>query len=106
MIWHHETPDQIAKELQTNLDTGLSEDEAASRLSEFGENQYHEKHTTSVWKQFGKHFRSMPSAFITVAAIFWFCYNIILLYLKQPASLIEPIILLFLPFISYLIYLL
>ncbi len=103
MIWHHETPDQIAKELQTNLETGLSEDEAASRLAEFGENQYHEKHTASVWKQFGKHFRSMPSTFITIAAIFWFCYNIILLYLKRPASLIEPIILLLLPLIGYLI---
>ncbi len=104
MIWHHETPDNIAKELQTNIEIGLSEDEAASRLSEFGENRYHEKHTASIWKQFGIQMRSMPSTLITIASIFWFCYNIILLYLKQPASLIEPIILFLLPPIGHLIF--
>ena len=48
MIWHHESPAEIAKELQTNLEYGLSQDEAASRLAEFGENRFHEKRTTSI----------------------------------------------------------
>ncbi len=104
MIWHHETPENIAKELQTNIESGLSQDEAASRLSEFGANRYHEKQTTSIWKRFVAQTKTLPSGLITIAAIFWFCYNIILLYLKKPASLIEPILLLLLPMIAHLIF--
>ncbi len=103
MIWHHETPDNIAKELQTNLENGLSEDEAASRLSEYGHNRYREKKTVSVWKQFSKHIHSLSTTLLTIAAIFWFCYNIIMLYMNKPASLIEPIVLLLLPYIGYFI---
>ncbi len=103
MIWHHETPDHIAKELQTNIETGLSEDEAAARLTEYGQNRYYEKPTMSIWKQFKHYMRSLPTVLVILAAVFWFCFNILMLYFGQKASLIEPIILLCLPPIGYLI---
>lgn len=104
MIWHHESPDNIAKELRTNIETGLSQDEAASRLADFGENRYYEKHTSSVWQEFKKHMQSLPNTLVIIASIFLLCYAILMRYFDQDASLIEPILLFALPLVGHLIF--
>ncbi len=102
MIWHHESPEAIAKELETNLETGLSNEEAAERLTEYGQNRYHEKHTTPVLKEFGKQLRSLPMTLITVAAVFMLCFHALVIYFGGQASLIEPILMLVLPLLGHL----
>lgn len=105
MIWHHETPEDIAKELQTNTQTGLSEQEAAARLKEFGHNHYHQKPGIPLHRQLQKRMRSLPMMMITVAAIVMFCIDLLLWHFGrgQEISVFEPILLLALPFIGHLI---
>lgn len=102
MIWHHESPEAIAKELETNLETGLSQEEAAERLAEYGQNRYHEKHTTPILKEFGKQLRSLPMTLVTAAAVFMLCFHILVIYFGGQASLIEPFLMLLLPPLGHL----
>ncbi|MBQ4616796.1 MAG: cation-transporting P-type ATPase [Clostridia bacterium] len=102
MIWHHEQPENVAKELQSNLETGLSEDEALHRLEEDGHNRYFEKPTVSILKQVRKSLHKLPMVLIIIAALFLLGYNILLLYMTGSCgSLIEPLVLLLLPPIGH-----
>ena len=43
MIWYSSHLDDVAQELKTDLEKGLSESEAAIRLQEYGTNKLNEK---------------------------------------------------------------
>lgn len=103
MIWHHETPEDIANELQTNIEVGLSEEEASSRLKEFGHNHYHRKPGIPLWRQLQKRMRSLPMMMIFLAAIVMFCIDLLMLHFGREATILEPILLLFLPLIGHLV---
>ncbi len=105
MIWHHELPENVAKELQSNTEHGLSHDEVAARLEEDGHNHYYEKTTVSVMKKLRKRLNSLPMILIILAALFMLCFHIILLYVNPQAgvSLLEPFVLLLLPPVGHLI---
>ncbi len=42
MDWYKQTPEEIEKSLETDLETGLSSDEAAARILKYGENKLRE----------------------------------------------------------------
>lgn len=105
MIWHHETPDAVARELQTNIEYGLSDAEAKDRLHENGHNRYREKKTSPVFAQWIKQLRSTPMMLVLIAAIVLLCLNIMLLYFKvteNPWILLEPIVMLLIPILGHL----
>ncbi len=105
MIWHHETPDAVARELQTNTEYGLSQAEATDRLEEYGHNRYREKKATPVFSLWMKQLRSLPMALILIAALVLLCLNIMLLYFKvseNPWILVEPIVMLLVPVFGHL----
>ncbi len=105
MIWHHEQPENVAKELQSNIENGLSHDEVKARLEEDGHNHYYQKPSLSVIKQLRKRLNALPMILIMLAALFMLCFHVVLLYINPQAdvSLIEPLLLLLLPPVSHLI---
>ncbi len=106
MIWHHETPDAVARELQTNIECGLSEAEARDRIHENGHNRYREKKTSPIFAQWMQQLRSLPMVLLIIAALFLLCLDIMLLYFKvtdNPLVLIEPVVMLLIPVIGHLI---
>lgn len=103
MIWHHETPEDVAKELMTNVETGLSEEEATTRLKEFGHNHYHQKPDTPFFRQLQKRLRSLPMTLITLASIVLFCIDLLLWHFGRSAVIWEPFVLLLLPVIGHLV---
>ena len=105
MIWHHETPDSVAQELQTNTEYGLSEAEAKERLTEYGYNRYREKKTAPVFSEWMKQLRSLPMVLVLIAAIVLLCLNIMLLYFKvseNPWILTEPFLMILIPVFGHL----
>ena len=48
LIWHNSTPEQIAEELNTDINCGLSEEEANNRLKVFGLNELNHKRKLNV----------------------------------------------------------
>ena len=54
MIWHNSTAQQIADELKSNLQTGLTSGEAELRLKEYGKNELRYKKKFNLAKYFAK----------------------------------------------------
>jgi len=104
VIWHHETAEAVIKEVNSDLENGLSSEEAARRLKEYGPNTYREKRKVSVFRQFRKHLRSFPMIFIILAALFLFCYGILRVYLGTGSlNIIEPLLILLIPPVGFFI---
>ncbi len=107
MIWHHETAESVIKEVEADLENGLSSQEASKRLKEFGANTYREKRTVSLFRQMRKQFKSLPMMFIFLAAVYLLCYGILKVYMDNSLSLldqlIEPLLILLIPPIGCLI---
>ena len=52
MIWHSHTHEQVLEELRVDRQSGLSAEEAQSRLLEYGENRLQEKAPVSLFRRF------------------------------------------------------
>ena len=52
MIWHSHTHEQVLEELRVDRQSGLSAEEAQSRLQEYGENRLQEKAPISLFRRF------------------------------------------------------
>src|SRR5689334_4396419 len=68
MNWHTSTPDDVLKELQSNID-GLTADEVAKRMQQYGANQLQEKKKKPVWLLFLVQFKDVMILILMVAAI-------------------------------------
>lgn len=68
MNWHTSSIDDVLKELQSQAD-GLSTDEAANRLQQYGPNQLQEKKKKPVWLLFLIQFKDVMILILMVAAI-------------------------------------
>ncbi|WP_207514108.1 calcium-translocating P-type ATPase, PMCA-type [Longitalea luteola] len=68
MNWHTSSIDDVLKELQSQAD-GLSSDEAARRLEQYGPNQLQEKKKKPVWLLFLMQFKDVMILILMVAAI-------------------------------------
>ncbi len=73
MIWHNSTADDILQELNTDMKTGLSSQEAAVRLKTYGKNEFHTPLRKNVFSYIKDELCSFVSlALIIVALIFGF----------------------------------
>src|SRR5688572_6643224 len=68
MNWHTSTLEDVFKELQSGRD-GLSADEVAKRMQQYGPNQLQEKKKTPVWLLFVMQFKDVMILILLVAAI-------------------------------------
>lgn len=103
MIWHHETPQAVMLELQTDIETGLSGEEAAARLAEYGQNRYYEKHDEPFLRRFLKQMKSLPTVLLLIAALWLLLFDLLALYRGESVSLIPPFLVLFLPPLGHLL---
>ena len=62
------SPEEIARQLQTNLEQGLSTPEAQARLARYGYNELPEEAPTPLWKRFLAQFKSFLVILLLVAA--------------------------------------
>jgi Ca2+-transporting ATPase len=68
MNWHTSTLEDVFKELQSSAD-GLSTEEVAKRIQQYGANQLQEKKKKPVWLLFAMQFKDVMILILMVAAI-------------------------------------
>ena len=67
--WHTLTADEAAQHLETDLRSGLSSEQAASRLTHFGSNELKEKRARSPWRMLIDQFADFIIVVLICAAI-------------------------------------
>jgi len=70
--WHTLSPAQVAAELSTNLEDGLTAGEARARLARYGPNQLPEPAAVSPWRILLAQFKSVMTALLLAAALIAF----------------------------------
>ncbi|HBT63461.1 MAG TPA: ATPase, partial [Ruminococcaceae bacterium] len=68
MIWYSSAPDQVMKELTTDLNSGLSEEEASERLKSFGQNKLDEKPPRTFLQRFSSQMKDVMVVILMIAA--------------------------------------
>ncbi len=68
MIAHSNSKDDILKDLKTNVSTGLTKEEAANRLSQYGENKLKEKKKKTNLQRFLDQFKDAMIIILILAA--------------------------------------
>ncbi|MDK9718040.1 MAG: cation-translocating P-type ATPase [Trichlorobacter sp.] len=68
-VWHTLTENLALELLQTTPDTGLSSDEAARRLQQYGRNELTEQAGRSPWRILWEQFTSTMALILTAAAV-------------------------------------
>jgi Ca2+-transporting ATPase len=89
---------QVLKNLQVNPDTGLSSQEAAQRLNDYGENKLQEKKKKSSVKRFAEQFKDVMIIILLIAAgisfaVAWY----------EGEGFFEPILILLIVFLNAII---
>ena len=71
-MWHSSSVEEVSKNLKTNVNIGLSEDEAQKRFERYGPNNLKEKKKESIFVKFIKQFNDfMIITLIIVLGVFW-----------------------------------
>ena len=60
--------EDLERELQTNIQTGLTSEEAAERLKKYGPNKFEEQKKASIWKMLWEQINSVLIWILIVAA--------------------------------------
>lgn len=68
-MWHSSSVEEIAKNLKTNINIGLSDDEAQKRFERYGPNNLKEKKKESIFVKFIKQFNDFMIITLIIAAI-------------------------------------
>lgn len=68
-MWHSCSVEEIAKNLKTNINIGLSDDEAQKRFERYGPNNLKEKKKESIFVKFIKQFNDFMIITLIIAAI-------------------------------------
>ena len=68
-MWHSSSVEEIAKNLKTNINIGLSEDEAQKRFDRYEPNNLKEKKKESIFVRFIKQFNDFMIITLIIAAI-------------------------------------
>lgn len=91
MHWHCKSSTEVAKELSTDIELGLTEKEANHRIHTYGKNELATKKSKPLIFNFFEQFKDfMILTLIAAAAISFFVS-----YLKNEIDLVDPIIILF-----------
>ena len=96
MIWHNSTAQQIAEELKSNLQTGLTSGEAELRLKEYGKNELRYKKKFNLVKYFTKSIHNFSSIAILVVAVI----NLVLATALHLGNNFEYLLIIFVVLIS------
>ena len=68
-MWHSSSIEEIAKNLKTNINIGLPDDEAQKRFERYGPNNFKEKKKESLFVKFSKQFNDFMIITLIIAAI-------------------------------------
>lgn len=68
-MWHSSSVEEIAKNLKTNINIGLTDDEAQKRFERYGPNNLKEKKKESLFVKFIKQFNDFMIITLIIAAI-------------------------------------
>ena len=68
-MWHSSSVEEIAKNLKTNINIGLSDDEVQKRFDRYGPNNLKEKKKESIFVKFIKQFNDFMIITLIIAAI-------------------------------------
>lgn len=68
-MWHSSSVEEIAKNLKTNINIGLTDDEAQKRFERYGPNNLKEKKKESLFVKFIKQFNDFMIIILIIAAI-------------------------------------
>ena len=68
-MWHSSSVEEVSKNLKTNVNIGLSEDEAQKRFERYGPNNLKEKKKESIFVKFIKQFNDFMIITLIIAAI-------------------------------------
>lgn len=90
MNWHCKSPIDVAKELNSNLDSGLTQDEAQARIRKYGRNELATKKNKPLIIKFFEQFKDFMIITLIVAAFISFFVS----YLEHEVDLVDPIIIL------------
>ncbi len=66
---HKKTIEEIEKSVSTDINNGLSSEEAKKRIEKYGKNRLEEKSEISIWKIFFRQFKSIVMLLLLFAAI-------------------------------------
>ena len=88
---HSETQGQLLKELQTSPEQGLSSEQAAQRLAQYGENKLKEKKKKTNLQRFWGQFKDAMIIILLVAAMISF---VIACVEGDPMEFFEPVLIL------------
>lgn len=87
-MWHSCSVEEIAKNLKTNINIGLSDDEAQKRFERYGPNNLKEKKKESIFVKFIKQFNDFMIITLIIAAI----VSVVVSKLNGEADYIDSII--------------
>lgn len=68
-MWHSSSVEEVSKKLKTNINIGLSEEEAQKRFERYGPNNLKEKKKESIFVKFIKQFNDFMIITLIIAAI-------------------------------------
>lgn len=68
-MWHSSSVEEVSKKLKTNINIGLSDDEAQKRFDRYGPNNLKEKKKESIFVKFIKQFNDFMIITLIIAAI-------------------------------------
>lgn len=88
MIWHSASLDEIKTQLKTDSERGLTEQEAAKRLSQVGPNRLQEKGHTTFLQKFAEQLKDFMVIILMIAAVISFLTGLI----NGEIDLAEPLI--------------
>lgn len=67
--YHKKTVEEVVKEIQTDLKTGLSSKEAEARLSKYGPNQLEKEEEESLFEKIKEQFEDLLVRILLLAAV-------------------------------------
>lgn len=75
--YHKKNVEEVVKDLQTNLKTGLTQAEAEKRLEKYGHNQLEKEEEESLWDKIKESFEDLLVRILLLAAVISFVIALI-----------------------------
>ena len=91
MLYHHLSAEQTAEKLETNLQRGLTPEQAAMKLAEYGKNRLKEKKKRTLPQRFLDQFRDVMILILLAAAVISF---VTALLEGEGSAFFEPLLIL------------
>lgn len=103
LIWHSDSLTDVARELGTDIDRGLSAEQVEQRRREFGLNKLNEKPPRSFARRFFDQLKDVMVIILIIAAAVSLLLSVYNAWKGQEADWIEPIVILVIVVINALL---